>query len=124
MDFLNFVVCVLCLCPPLQVVHVACGDSQTMALTVSGAVFGWGCYKDKEGQKWFDRRPGDKASLAAPRCPARERTPPLLWASSTQLYSLLLFLNSFSPPCLGPAGYGHQPTAGRALAAPSAGRSR
>jgi hypothetical protein len=30
---------------------VACGDSQTIAVTVSGDVFGWGCYKDKEGKK-------------------------------------------------------------------------
>jgi hypothetical protein len=37
-----------------RVVHVACGDSQTLALTVDGNVWGWGCYKDKEGRKWFD----------------------------------------------------------------------
>jgi len=43
-----------------QVVHVACGDSQTLALTVDGDLWGWGCYKDKEGKKWFDlERPGD-----------------------------------------------------------------
>ena len=40
-------------------VHVACGGSQTLALTVEGTLWGWGCYKDKEGKKWFDlARPG------------------------------------------------------------------
>jgi regulator of chromosome condensation len=39
------------------VIAVACGDGQTLALSASGDVFGWGCYKDKEGQKWFNPTP-------------------------------------------------------------------
>jgi regulator of chromosome condensation len=34
-------------------VNVACGDGQTIAVTSTGEVYGWGCYKDKEGKKWF-----------------------------------------------------------------------
>jgi len=37
-----------------QVVHVSCGDCQTLVVTVDGNVYGWGCYKDREGKKWFD----------------------------------------------------------------------
>jgi len=36
------------------VVMAACGDAQSFALTLDGQVYGWGCYKDKEGKKWFD----------------------------------------------------------------------
>lgn len=36
------------------VVSVACGDGQTIALTAAGEVYGWGCYKDKEGKKFFN----------------------------------------------------------------------
>lgn len=36
------------------VVTVACGDAQSLAMTLDGEVYGWGCYKDKEGKKWFD----------------------------------------------------------------------
>lgn len=39
---------------PEKVTCVAAGASQTFAVTVSGAVYGWGCYKDKEGKQWFD----------------------------------------------------------------------
>ena len=49
---------------------VAAGGSQTFAVTLSGKVYGWGCYKDKEGKQWFDA-PG---SLA----PKRKQTTPLL----------------------------------------------
>lgn len=31
------------------IVQIACGDGQTIAVSSSGEVFGWGCYKDKEG---------------------------------------------------------------------------
>ena len=43
----------------------ACGDGQTLALTSRGEVWGWGCYKDKEGKQWFDAPPGvtGKAAL-------------------------------------------------------------
>lgn len=40
------------------IIGVACGDGQTLALTSAGEVYGWGCYKDKEGNKWFN--PGEK----------------------------------------------------------------
>jgi alpha-tubulin suppressor-like RCC1 family protein len=33
------------------IVSVACGDGQTLALTAKGEVYGWGCYKDKEGSR-------------------------------------------------------------------------
>jgi regulator of chromosome condensation len=36
------------------IIGVACGDGQTLALTSTGEVYGWGCYKDKEGNKWFN----------------------------------------------------------------------
>ena len=39
-------------------ISVACGDGQTIALTASGEVWGWGCYKDKEGKKFFNPSPG------------------------------------------------------------------
>lgn len=39
------------------VVSVACGDGQTIALTARGEVWGWGCYKDKEGKKFFNPSP-------------------------------------------------------------------
>lgn len=39
------------------VVSVACGDGQTIALTARGEVYGWGCYKDKEGKKFFNPAP-------------------------------------------------------------------
>ncbi|RYG69547.1 hypothetical protein EON64_02400, partial [archaeon] len=38
----------------VTVVGIACGDSQTMCVTTQGEVWGWGCYKDKEGKKWFN----------------------------------------------------------------------
>ncbi len=55
---------------PEKVTCVAAGGSQTFAVTLSGKVYGWGCYKDKEGKQWFDA-PG---SLA----PKRKQTTPLL----------------------------------------------
>jgi regulator of chromosome condensation len=39
-----------------------------MALTVSGDVYGWGCYKDKEGRKWFDAIPGTKVWILIYNC--------------------------------------------------------
>ena len=41
------------------IVGVACGDGQTLCLTVKGVVYGWGCYKDKEGKKFFNPSPDD-----------------------------------------------------------------
>lgn len=37
------------------IIRVACGDGQTLAVSTSGEVWGWGTYKDKEGKKWFHR---------------------------------------------------------------------
>ncbi|KAJ1462512.1 regulator of chromosome condensation 1/beta-lactamase-inhibitor protein II [Pelagophyceae sp. CCMP2097] len=54
------------------VVQVAAGDTQTFAVTASGACYGWGCYKDKEGKQWFDV--GFDSSLK----PKRKQTTPLL----------------------------------------------
>ena len=55
---------------PEKVTCVAAGGSQTFAVTLSGKVYGWGCYKDKEGKQWFDAPNG----LA----PKRKQTTPLL----------------------------------------------
>merc|ERR1711871_1757049 len=55
---------------PEKVTCVAAGGSQTFAVTLSGKVYGWGCYKDKEGKQWFDA-PGTLA-------PKRKQTTPLL----------------------------------------------
>jgi regulator of chromosome condensation len=46
-----------------SIVTVACGDGQTIAVTAGGAVYAWGCYKDKEGKKWFNASPGCKDPL-------------------------------------------------------------
>ena len=35
-------------------VSVACGDGQTIGVTLKGNLYGWGCYKDKEGKSWFN----------------------------------------------------------------------
>lgn len=35
------------------IIGVSCGDGQTIAMTAGGEVYGWGCFKDKEGKKWF-----------------------------------------------------------------------
>jgi len=56
-----------------QVMHVSCGDSQTICLTVEGNVFGWGCYKDKEGRKWFDL----EHPSASPKSVKRQQNEPL-----------------------------------------------
>lgn len=39
------------------IIRVACGDGQTLAVSTSGDVWGWGTYKDKEGKKWFNPSP-------------------------------------------------------------------
>ena len=36
------------------IIGMACGDGQTIAVSTSGRVWGWGCYKDKEGKKFFN----------------------------------------------------------------------
>ena len=40
---------------------LACGDGQTIAVTVHGHVWGWGCFKDKEGKK-FSNPPIDESN--------------------------------------------------------------
>ncbi|CAN0338849.1 unnamed protein product [Pylaiella littoralis] len=45
------------------IVALASGDCQTIALDISGRVYGWGCYKDKEGKQWF-QPPAGAASKA------------------------------------------------------------
>lgn len=40
-----------------SILRVACGDGQTIAVSAKGEVWGWGCYKDKEGKKWFNPSP-------------------------------------------------------------------
>ena len=37
------------------VIGVACGDGQTICVTACGDVYAWGCFKDKEGKKWFSK---------------------------------------------------------------------
>lgn len=36
------------------IIGLACGDGQTMAVSTAGNVWGWGCYIDKEGKKFFN----------------------------------------------------------------------
>lgn len=36
-----------------DVVGVSAGDTQSLACCSDGRVFGWGCYKDKEGKEWY-----------------------------------------------------------------------
>ncbi|CAM9177019.1 unnamed protein product [Ectocarpus sp. 12 AP-2014] len=45
------------------IIGLASGDCQTIALDLSGKVYGWGCFKDKEGKQWF-QAPADKGSKA------------------------------------------------------------
>ena len=52
------------------IASVAAGDTQSFVVTRDGDVYGWGCYKDKEGKQWFDCN----EALA----PKRKQTTPLL----------------------------------------------
>ena len=36
------------------VVGLSCGDAQTICVTSTGTLYGWGCYKDKDGKQFFD----------------------------------------------------------------------
>lgn len=36
------------------IIGIACGDNQTIVVSTSGAVWGWGSYTDKEGKKFFN----------------------------------------------------------------------
>jgi regulator of chromosome condensation len=61
---------------PEKVTCVAAGGSQTFAVTLSGKVYGWGCYKDKEGKQWFDAPGMISASPSRHRrdsCPRSDR---------------------------------------------------
>ena len=57
---------------PEKVTCVAAGGSQTFAVTLSGKVYGWGCYKDKEGKQWFDA-PGMISASRRVEAPSRHR---------------------------------------------------
>ena len=57
---------------PEKVTCVAAGGSQTFAVTLSGKVYGWGCYKDKEGKQWFDA-PGTISASRRVEAPSRHR---------------------------------------------------
>mgnify|MGYP003386351314 CR=1 FL=1 len=39
------------------VLGVSCGDTQTICYTTTGDVYGWGCFRDKEGKKFFNPTP-------------------------------------------------------------------
>lgn len=53
------------------IIGLASGDVHTLALDVSGRVYGWGCYRDKEGKQWFQPPAGApaKACKAAAKVP-------------------------------------------------------
>lgn len=36
------------------VIGVSAGDSHSLVNTLEGAVYGWGCYKDREGKEFFN----------------------------------------------------------------------
>lgn len=36
------------------IIGIACGDNQTVVVSTSGSVWGWGSYTDKEGKKFFN----------------------------------------------------------------------
>jgi regulator of chromosome condensation len=63
------------------VVNMACGDGQTIAVTSEGKVYGWGCYKDKEGKKWFSPSPG--VSKPADDIKKQQNTPMLIEVRET-----------------------------------------
>lgn len=44
------------------IINVACGDGQTLCLSAKGVLYGWGCYKDKEGKKFFNPIPEESGS--------------------------------------------------------------
>jgi len=52
---------------PVAVINVACGDGQTVAVAASGEVYAWGCFKDKEGKKWFSPEPGPRPEKSIKR---------------------------------------------------------
>lgn len=55
------------------IIGVACGDGQTIAVSTSGSVWGWGCYKDKEGKKWFN--PSESAAVQHKDIKKQQDTP-------------------------------------------------
>lgn len=72
------------------VIGVACGDGQTFAITVDGRVWGWGCYKDKEGGKWFHPSPGEApSSVKRPRDDVARFYPPVQIHFESQIVELV-----------------------------------
>mmetsp|Transcript_19907 Transcript_19907/g.61600 ORF Transcript_19907/g.61600 Transcript_19907/m.61600 type:complete len:529 (-) Transcript_19907:840-2426(-) len=63
-----------------EIASVAAGDTQSFAVRRSGDVYGWGCYKDKEGKQWFD------CNLSLE--PKRKQTTPLLIESLRKVRDL------------------------------------
>jgi hypothetical protein len=60
---------------------VSCGDAQTLALTVTGKLYGWGCYKDREGKQFFDLpadAPYPDSEESRKKCKRKQITPMLL----------------------------------------------
>lgn len=47
------------------VLRIACGDCQSLALTLDGQVYMWGCYKDKEGKLYRDVDESTMTNLAS-----------------------------------------------------------
>lgn len=58
------------------IIRVACGDGQTIAVSLTGEVWGWGCYKDKEGKQWFNPTP--TAAAPAKDIKKKQDTPILI----------------------------------------------
>ncbi|CAM9476325.1 unnamed protein product, partial [Hapterophycus canaliculatus] len=50
------------------IIALAAGDCQTIALDISGKVYGWGCFKDKEGKTWFQAPAGQGAKACKRAC--------------------------------------------------------
>ena len=57
------------------IISVACGDGQTIAVSTGGQVWGWGCYKDKEGKKFFN--PDSESGLKPSKDIKKQQSTPL-----------------------------------------------
>jgi len=59
-------------------ISAACGDGQTIVLSSTGELWGWGCYKDKEGKQWFDVPAGVSVGTAALKAIKRKQVDPMV----------------------------------------------